>query len=51
MEYTKEDTTKRYKGNKNCVFSDYTLNENDTYQYGCEFEFYIDIDKVQYKKL
>ncbi len=50
MEYTKEDTTKRYKGNKNCVFSDYALNENDTYQYGCEFEFYIDIDKVQYKK-
>lgn len=50
MEYTKEGTTKRYKGNKNCVFSDYTPNENDTYQYGCEFEFYIDIDKVQYNK-
>lgn len=50
MEYTKEGTTKRYKGNKNCVFSDYTPNENDTYQYGCEFEFYIDINKVQYNK-
>jgi len=50
MEYTKEGTTKRYKGNKNCAFSDYDLKKNDIYQYGCEFEFYIDIDKVQYNQ-
>ena len=50
MEYTKEGTTKRYKGNRHCIFSDYTPNEKDTYQYGCEFEFYIDTNKIEYKK-
>lgn len=38
-------TTKRYPANKECTFDCYDLKENDPYQFGCEFEFYIDTDR------
>ncbi len=38
-------TTKRYPANKECKFDCYDLNESDPYQFGCEFEFYIDTDR------
>ena len=38
-------TTKRYPANKECTFDCYDLQENDLYQFGCEFEFYIDTDR------
>ena len=42
MQYTINKTTKRYIGNKNCAYDDFKLDSNDKYQFGCEFEFYID---------
>lgn len=38
-------TTKRYPANKECTFDCYDLQENDPYQFGCEFEFYIDTNR------
>lgn len=35
------DGTKRYIGNINCAYNELKLSEDDKYQYGCEFEFYI----------
>jgi hypothetical protein len=49
MEYTDEDTTKRYNGNKKCAYAGLKPIESDKYQYGCEFEFYIDENKYEYK--
>ncbi len=34
-------TTQRYFANKNCKFDCFNLTSEDIYQYGCEFEFYI----------
>ena len=34
-------TTQRYEANKNCEFDCFNLTPEDIYQYGCEFEFYI----------
>lgn len=48
MDYAVEGNTKRYLGNKFCTYPDFTPNENDLYQYGCEFEFYINIDGYTY---
>lgn len=42
------ETTKRYRANPNCQFECYDIKEDDTYQFGCEFEFYIDTDKFGY---
>lgn len=38
-------TRKRYPANRDCKFDFYDLNENDPYQFRCEFEFYIDTDR------
>ena len=48
MNHTTEGTTKRYKGNNSCEYTDFTPKQTDLYQYGCEFEFYIDTDKYSY---
>lgn len=34
-------TTERYEANKHCEFDCFDLTLEDIYQYGCEFEFYI----------
>ena len=48
MNYIKEGTTKRYIGNKECKFDSFVPGSNDMYQYGCEFEFYIDTNNHDY---
>ena len=40
-----ESTTKRYKAAQNSNLDTLKLNNSDMYQFGCEFEFYIDIAK------
>jgi len=42
MKHTATGTTKRYEANPNCPYGSFTINADDKYQYGCEFEFYID---------
>jgi hypothetical protein len=42
MKYIQEDTTKRHKGNTSCCLDDFVPHKDDNYQYGCEFEFYVD---------
>jgi hypothetical protein len=49
MEFLQEGTTKRYKGNDSCGIEDFTPMVDDVYQYGCEFEFYIDTDICDYE--
>ncbi|MCF6310177.1 MAG: hypothetical protein L3J19_06885 [Sulfurimonas sp.] len=49
MKYTIDGTTKRYKGNKNCKYGSFIVNSSDKYQYGCEFEFYIDTEICDYE--
>ena len=44
-------TTQRYFANKNCKFDCFNLTSEDIYQYGCEFEFYININLLFYTKL
>ena len=51
MDYAIEGTTKRYRGNKSCIYSDFTPNKNDLCQYGCEFEFYINTEKYKYHEV
>jgi len=46
MNFTLEGTTKRYKGNQSSEFKN---SIEATYQYGCEFEFYLD-DKYRFKE-
>jgi hypothetical protein len=41
-------TTKRYQSEANKELDVYTIAENDEYQYGCEFEFYINIEKYNF---
>ena len=41
-------TTKRYKANSECTFDCFDLQGSDEYQFGCEFEFYINTDKYEY---
>ena len=36
--------TERYNKNQDCIH-DYNIRNEDTYQYGCEFEFYVNEDK------
>jgi hypothetical protein len=48
MNYITNGSTKRYEGNKECSFSNFKLNSDDKYQYGCEFEFYINTDTRAY---
>ena len=48
MKFILEDTTKRYKGNESCCLDDFTPSADDDYQYGCEFEFYIDTSTTDY---
>lgn len=35
-------TTQRFFANKNCHYDCFNITSHDEYQYGCEFEFYID---------
>ena len=48
MNYIRTGTTKRFLGNVHCAYSDFKLND-DKYQYGCEFEFYIDSNTYTYE--
>ena len=41
-------TTKRYSANQNCSYDSFNVSAEDKYQYGCEFEFYIDTDFYDY---
>jgi hypothetical protein len=41
-------TTKRYHSEANKELDAHNITENDEYQYGCEFEFYIDIEKYYF---
>lgn len=49
MNYITKNTTKRYAGNKNCSYGNFKANNDDKYQYGCEFEFYINTDTYAYE--
>ena len=40
-----QSTTKRYKTVQNNNLDTLKLNDSDIYQFGCEFEFYIDINR------
>lgn len=51
MSYTFEGTTKRYEGNTSCYYANLTPQKEDLYRYGCEFEFYVDIQKHQYHEV
>lgn len=48
MKYTLEGTTKRYSGNQDCSFDNFNLSADDKYQFGCEFEFYIQTSQYTY---
>lgn len=50
MNYTAEGTTNRYSRNRVCKFDSFVPSLDDTYQYGCEFEFYIDTNKHDYSE-
>jgi len=49
MNYTINDTTKRYAGNKDCSYEEFKIKDDDKYQYGCELEFYIDTTTHNFK--
>ena len=51
MKYTTTETTKRYEANSNCSYLSYALNQADKYQYGCEFEFYIDTTEHSFNEI
>lgn len=42
------NTTLRYKAVPNSAVDSRAITDNDEYQYGCEFEFYIDIEKYDF---
>jgi len=48
MKYTTNGTTKRYMANTNCSYGSFAVSAGDKYQFGCEFEFYIDTDFYDY---
>jgi len=50
MDYTIDGTTKRYVSSEECAYPDYMPKRSDLYQYGCEFEFYIDKKKYVYEE-
>ncbi len=50
MQYSIEETTVRYQGNSECEYNDLTPKNRDVYQYGCEFEFYIDLEKYTFEE-
>ena len=43
-----KDTTKRYKANENCDYDCQDIKTDDKYQFGCEFEFYIDTKRLNF---
>lgn len=49
MKYTIDGTTKRYEGNKDCIYDSFIVDSSDKYQFGCEFEFYIDTKVYNYE--
>jgi len=48
MNYTTNGTTKRYEANRSSYYDDHVVKETDKYQYGCEFEFYIDTKQYDF---
>lgn len=48
MKYTTNGTTKRYSANQSCSYGSHVVSASDKYQFGCEFEFYIDTDFYDY---
>jgi hypothetical protein len=42
------NTTLRYKAVTNSAVDSHAITDNDEYQFGCEFEFYIDIEKYDF---
>jgi len=42
MKQTTNGTLIRFEANRNCTYPSYAIDQTHTYQYGCEFEFYID---------
>ena len=40
---------KRIQANPNCAFDTFEVYKNDRYQYGCEFEFYIDTNNRSFE--
>jgi hypothetical protein len=45
-----KDTTTRHKANENCDYNCHDIKIDDKYQYGCEFEFYIDTEKYNFEE-
>ena len=43
-------TTQRYKATSNSAVDSYNVTETDEYQFGCEFEFYIDIERYGFEE-
>ena len=43
MGYCLEGSTKRFNGNSSCDFKDFSPIGSEKYQYGCEFEFHIEL--------
>jgi len=48
MKYITEGTTKRYEANQSCSYDGNVVKATDKYQYGCEFEFYIDTSQYDF---
>jgi len=48
MRYITEGTTRRYEANRSCNYNKHVVTPADKYQYGCEFEFYIDIKQYDF---
>ncbi len=48
MKYTTDGTTKRYEANQSCCYDGHVVKATDKYQYGCEFEFYIDTSQYDF---
>ena len=51
MEFIQIKTTRRYEGNRSCCIEDFTPTMEDTYQYGCEFEFYVNTEAHDYETI
>ncbi len=51
MYSTQEGTTLRYSGNQSCLSEDHVTKHDDKYQYGCEFEFYVDTSKQDFNQV
>ena len=50
MKETANGTLIRFEANSNCSYPSYAIGQADIYQYGCEFEFYIDTKKYAFNE-